>query len=1040
MAYTTDCYGPESRVVEIPILDFLTKDFGYTYLKPSLHAESREGENNVILKDIFINAMMRINEIDEDTANSIYQDMLNLSDNQKWLERLRGDNYSKSVPDQKDDKTIRLIDLIDPKNNDWTVTNQFKVKSERSRIPDVVVFINGIPVVVIEAKSPFSSKNKIGEAFDQIMQYENDIPRLFQSNVFNIVTDEQRTLYGATGSPAKFWGYWRCPWPMTKEDFGGDELKMALWCLLDKKRLLDLISHFVVFEREEDEDGRTRIVKKVCRYQQYRAVNKIFDRVVKDEQNKGLVWHTQGSGKSLTMVFSALKLKMHRTIEDKNYSKPNIIVLTDRIDLDTQIARTFKACGVTNVDHISTVADLHSKARVDTLGLTLISTIFKFQGSKKAVPNSKNWIVLVDECHRTQEKDLAAFLRMTFPDAKFFGFTGTPVKSNDLNTYQNFSPEGEAYIDRYDIDDAVADGATVPIHYTGRKAEWHLDAKKLDILFDNKFADLDEDKLNEVKEKGVKLADIVKHKERVETLAFDIWSHFKETALPDGLKAQIVAYDREAVILYKRALNDVLQKHFMKKEGLSEDEAYKKADSYSACVYSNNQEDAKPSENEYTSEIRKDLQKHFLDKDAEKEVKKRFKTVGSAPYFLIVCNKLLTGFDAPIEGVMYLDNPLTQHNLLQAIARTNRVFNGGKKHKGLIVDYIGVSKKLDEALSSYRKEDIQNALKDIGQIAEDLKNSHHEVMLMMRGIDLKAPNKRAEFIKLKDNLETIDTWYIYKKRAKAFIRDYENLSPEPEVLQYQNDLKWIVSFLQWGTLEFEKKKAPGLEDYSEKIREMLEDHLEVTGIKTICKLRHLTDPEFYNDFDTTGKSEEDLREAATRKVTELQEITKQKTEENELRYSKFSERVKDLLARLESGESSIEEILSDSEKLSKDIQAEENAYKKSGLTVQEYDVLKIMEAFRYSENDKDEDDNDDDSSQTSERGDIINKLTDFAKQVVEVYESDVTAPIGWHLKNQMKKELRQVVRRILKDTNLQGWQKEIPAKIEEYALKNFIKV
>ena len=221
--------------------------------------------------------------------------------------------------------------------------------------------------------------------------------------------------------------------------------------------------------------------------------------------------------------------------------------------------------------------------------MTVLSTVFKFQGSEEPIPNSANWIVMVDECHRTQEKDLGAYLRKTMPEARFFGFTGTPIKKNDKDTYANFGVVGEGYLDKYGIDDAVADGATVPIYYTGRKTDWHIDEAKIDILFDQWFADLPDDKLEEVKKRGVKITDLVKHPKRVDLIAYDIWTHFKEYARPDGFKAQIVAIDREAVILYKRALDKVIADDLIA-QGMDSDEAAAQAAAMSACVYSASQD------------------------------------------------------------------------------------------------------------------------------------------------------------------------------------------------------------------------------------------------------------------------------------------------------------------------------------------------------------------------------------------------------------------------------------------------------------------
>lgn len=525
--------GGEWTFAEKPVIDAL-KAIGYSYLDPKKHDESRDAQNHVIFKPLFIEAIKRINGISDTDAQAVYKELVSKSDNEEWTKILRGD-YSRTVESKATKQTIHLIDFLNPKNNTFTVTNQLYIKSEKPRIPDVLVYINGIPVVVVEAKSPLNYKNKTGEAFAQIKQYERDIPRLFSTNQFNIITDGTNCLYGATGSPSKFYGTWKDPWPRDTKDFGS-ALEQGLWSLLEPSRLLDMIAHFIVFERE---DGR--VIKKICRYHQFRAVNKIVDRVAEGKKSKGLIWHTQGSGKSLTMVYTALKLKKHLTVNSPALANPNIMVLTDRIDLDDQISGTFIACGLPNPERMEKVQDLRDLLSTKSDGLMVLSTIFKFQGSRKPIENSKNWIVLVDECHRTQEKGLGAYLRATLSEASFFGFTGTPIKKTDKDTYANFGEPGEGYLDKYGIDDAVADGATVPIHYTGRKTDWHIDEAKIDILFDQWFAELPDEQLEELKRKGVKLSHLVKHPKRIELVAFDVWSHYKEYAKPDGFKAQLVA-------------------------------------------------------------------------------------------------------------------------------------------------------------------------------------------------------------------------------------------------------------------------------------------------------------------------------------------------------------------------------------------------------------------------------------------------------------------------------------------------------------------
>lgn len=1005
--------GMEWLLAEQPTLACL-EGLGYRFVPPSDHARLRDGDNQVLLRPHLVEAIKRINGLTEADAQAAAADLASISDNEHWLKILRGD-FSRVVRGEATHQTIRVVDLLDPANNLFTVTHQFRVKAELTRIPDVVVHLNGIPVVVIECKSPVNAKDKSGEAFEQIKQYERDIPRLFLSNCFNIITDGTNCLYGATGSPAKFFGAWRDPWPRRAEEFP-DALSLGLWSLLEPSRLLDLIAHFIVFERSND-DGVAKVVKKMCRYQQFRAVNKIVERVAENRHRRGLIWHTQGSGKSLTMVYAALKLKTHRTVSSPQLANPNIMVLTDRIDLHTQISGTFAACGLPNPVPVETIGDLHTLIRGGTDGLTVLSTIFKFQGSEQPVAKSAGWIVMVDECHRTQEKDLGAYLRKTLPEARFFGFTGTPVKKTDRDTYENFGVVGEGYLDKYGIDDAVADGATVPIFYTGRKADWHIDEAKIDVLFDQWFADLPDDKLAELKKKGVSIADLVKHPRRVELIAFDIWTHFKAYARPDGFKAQIVAIDREAVILYKRALDKVIAEDLMQ-DGWTRERAEAEAASLSACVYSPSQEDGKPSEDPRIEALRQDLRRYYLDADAEKTVKKAFGVKGGKPDFLIVCDKLLTGFDAPLEAVMYLDKPLKEHTLLQAIARTNRVHDA-RKRNGLIVDYIGVSSHLDEALASYRADDVKNAMRNLDDLRNQLRAAQAEVTRMMKGVRRAGgqPGKeglKAEFDQLVTLLGTEDQWFLYRTKARDFIAAYEAVSPDPVVLDFTDDLKWVATFIRYATQVFERTEAFDQRDYSRKIREMLDRHLEVTGLSATIKLRHITDPEFWDDFQTEGRSEADIKEAAIRKSTELRKTLSARMAGNPHQYGKFSERLRELLERLDRGQEGFAELLKAAEALAKDLRAEETAHEGSGLSRGAYGILQVLKSFG---------------------GDASG---DLAAEIDRLYASDETAPPLWQEKEGLRKTLRQQVRGLAHQYGL-GNLKEVSEQVEDFALKHFAK-
>ncbi|TIM38302.1 type I restriction endonuclease subunit R [Mesorhizobium sp.] len=1005
----------EYRLAEKPALDMLAA-LGYQPLAPEAALAMRQEENRVILKPLLTQALQALNGIGLDDAEAIYNDLATLSDNEDWQKKLRG-GYSRRLAGKNRDQPIALIDFKVPANNRFHVVPQFRVAAQRPRIADIVLFVNGIPLVVVEAKSPLKATAKAGEAFEQIKQYERDIPRLFASNAFNIVTDGIVTLYGATGARSSFYAPWPDAWSRTRSEFV-DDLAKDLWCLAEPSRLLDLLAHFIVFETDP-ETGRK--LKKVCRYQQFRAVNRAVQRVAEGDHRKGLIWHTQGSGKSLTMVFLALKLKTHLTLDAPTLANPNILVLTDRIDLDTQIGSTFVACGLPNPKQAGSVAELREAVARGGNGQILLSTIFKFAGSCDAIPNSENWIVLVDECHRTQEKDLGAYLQATLPDARFFGFTGTPIKSTDKDTYARFSIEGEGYLDKYGIDDAVRDGATVPILYEGRKTDWAINEAEIDILFDRWFLDLPDDKREQLKRKGLTLATIAKHPERVRLIALDIWEHFKQVCAPDGFKAQIVAVDREAVILYRAALASVIAADLVQ-GGMNEDAALAKADAMISCVYSKSQEDNKPSEDPDVAALRTELERQYLDDAAEKEAKKSFKAFGQEPSFLIVCDKLLTGFDAPIEAVMYLDKPLKEHGLLQAIARTNRTCSLKRpdgieitKPHGRIVDYIGVTSHLDEALQSYRSEDVENALRDITILRNDLKEAHARYRSQKRAMGLEGMDEKAAAYAV-GKLATAgreDEWFDLQRLARNFIRVYGDLSPDPAILDFTDEVKWAAAFLRLATQVIAKDESLDHRSYTGKIRDMLEAHVHATGLSTTIRLRSITDPNFADDFATEEKTDAELQEAFVRKSAELRRVTRELVDKNPAQYGRFSERVLEIIRRFEEGQIAAAEGLREFEDLAGGINAEKGAHAELGMDERAFSILRIMEAL------------------ASDAG--HGALQDAAIAIGAIYAGAQASQPAFTFMPDYLRSLRQQVRRILSEHGI-GESMAIREAVEEFAV------
>jgi len=558
--------------------------------------------------------------------------------------------------------------------------------------------VNGIPLVVIECKSPTLGDKWRNQAIKQVIRYQEasdefrgqGAPKLFETVQLIVGCCGQGASYGTVGTPKRYWGEWKEPFPLTLDELATElgraptPQDITLLGLLKPENLLDVVRNFVVFDAES---GRT--VRKVCRYKQFIAVNKAIRRIKsadRPDKRGGVVWHTQGSGKSLTMLWLALKLRRDPSLEN-----PTLLVVTDRIDLDKQIRDTFIHCGFPNPEQAESVKHL-KELLSGPGGKAVMTTVQKFQedtnpgGStgegertkritRQEYPllsESENIFVMVDEAHRTQYRGLAANLRKALPNACFLGFTGTPIDKKDRSTLETFGP----YIDTYTIEQAVRDGATVPIFYEGRLPELSIIGQSLDKLFDHVFADRSDEEKVEIKKKYATEQAIAAAPKRIEAICLDIIEHFELAIRPNGFKAQVVAVSREVAVQYKETL----------------DRLNAPPSTLIMSVGHNDEER---------------LAKYGLSKEQKDDSIKKFKEAKS-PEILIVCDMLLTGFDAPVEQVMYLDSPLKEHTLLQAIARTNRTADN--KTYGLVVDYWGISESLQEALAIFSPTDVAGAM------------------------------------------------------------------------------------------------------------------------------------------------------------------------------------------------------------------------------------------------------------------------------------------------------------------------------------------
>ena len=475
--------------------------------------------------------------------------------NEEFFKWLSGD---KTMPFGENNRhvPIRLIDFDKLTNNSYIVTNQFRIHQRETKIPDVVMLINGIPVVVGEAKTPIRpSVSWLDGAHEVHDIYENAVPQLFVPNILSFATEGKELFYGAIRCPLEFWS----PWRLEENDdnalakqLGLGEVGKELSDLLKPARLLDILQNFSLFTTNK----KKQRIKIIPRFQQYEGANKIVQRVIEGEIKKGLIWHFQGSGKSLLMVFAAQKLR-----REPKLKSPTVIVLVDRIDLDTQISGTFNAADVPNVETVDSIKELQSFLERDTRKI-IISTIYKFRDAKPNINTRDNIIVMVDEAHRTQEGDLGRQMRAALPNAFLFGLTGTPVNKADKNTFWAFGAEEDqgGYMSRYTFHDSIRDEATLPLHFEPRLLDVHVDKEALDKAFAEfkEITALSDEEADALSEKSTKMADFLKAPNRVAKIVNDIAQHFKEKVEPQGFKAMIVTTDRYACVQYKEELD----KHF----------------------------------------------------------------------------------------------------------------------------------------------------------------------------------------------------------------------------------------------------------------------------------------------------------------------------------------------------------------------------------------------------------------------------------------------------------------------------------------------
>lgn len=858
----------------------------------------RESFREVILEKVFKESIKTINPwIEDDQISEVLRRITtpqanSLLEANKDIHTLLLENTSVSENKKTGEKspTVRFIDFTNPKNNSFIAISQFKVNipgTEKHIIPDIVLFVNGLPLVVVECKSPATS-DPINEAIEQLKRYSNrrgtkeGNEKLFHYNLFSVVTSNQSAKYGSITSEQEHFYEWKDPYPYSLSEINPNKStitsqEVLVQGMLSKSNLLEILQTFTLFV----EDPKGGVIKIVPRYQQFRAVKKIVKKVkeVKTSEEKGgILWHTQGSGKSLTMMFT-----VRAFYHVPKLSNFKIIFITDREQLEKQLKETSGSVGFT-INHAHSIEKLKELLKTDTPDLVM-GMIHKFQEKelKTEFPllnQSPNILVMIDEAHRTQYKLLGANLRKALPNSIKIAFTGTPIEK----TQKTFGD----YIDKYGIRQSVEDGVTVEIVYEGRTHSAELsDEEAANAKFEDVFRAVDDQEKQKILGRYTWKA-YLEAEEVIKDKAKDMVEHYIAHVFPNGFKAQVVATSRLAAIRYKKALEDAINEkiQLLPKETPNQIDIEKLKRIKVAVIISGSlNDDPQIFKKEYVDpqEHEKNIRSFKMPFDKIDE-----SGISGDVGFIVVNEMLITGFDAPLEQVMYLDNIVKDHNLLQAVARVNRVYKN--KSCGFIVDYVGILKNLKESLAIYASEDIEEISQVVvnkAKAKDDLKYVHGQINNFF---------KKYQIENWRDNIEEVIDLLVDEETRNEFIilvrnfnKAIDKVLPDPEALKYLTDLK-IINFIKESARNRYRDDKLSIKDASKKIRAIVEEYLISRGVDP--KIPPL--PLLSDNFITINKKKSPKARAEELRYAIIEHVEMHYEEDPEL-YERFSDRLKRLI-------------------------------------------------------------------------------------------------------------------------------------------------
>ncbi len=852
----------EDNTIEQMLLNSLQQN-GWKYIE----AENLPRQHNdVMVEPMVKEALIRLNPViaeEPSRADEVIYKLRSLILSTQALDLVtRNESFKKlifeenSFPFGKDGRMvpIRFFGTMTPEDlalNEYVVTNQWVYPTvESGKRLDIVLLINGFPVVIGELKTPVRDAISWLDAAGDIAAYEKSIPQMFVSNIFNFATEGKCFRYGSVKMPIGLWGPWHTPFHKTEGSL--IDVKMSVEDVITPAKVVDIFQFFTIFAT----DKKYQKYKIICRYQQYEGANLLVDRVKAGYPKQGLIWHFQGSGKSLLMVFAAQKLRMIPELKN-----PTVVIVDDRIDLETQITATFNASDIPNLVSLSTKEELINFFKQDTRKIA-ITTIFRFGDVDGVLNERDNIIVMVDEAHRTQEGNLGEKMHAALPNAFFFGLTGTPINRVDKNTFHTFgtAEDKSGYMSKYSFSDSIRDGATLPLNFEPVPVDLHVDRNKLDKEFDALTENLSEEDRAELS-KRVNMKAIMYDKKRIRKVCEHIANHFKTKIAPNGYKGQVVCYDRECCLLYKKELDDLL------------------GEETSTIVMDTNND----KEDRYKAYRR--------DRDAEGKVLDRFRDPKDPLKLVIVTSKLLTGFDAPILQVMYLDKPMKDHNLLQAICRTNRVYNDGKTH-GLIVDYVGIFDDVARALD-FDENSMRRVITNIEEVKTQFPALMRKCLSYFMGIDRTVDGWEG-LMAAQDCIPTNKDKDAFAADYRVLNRLWNALSPDNFLTPYKMDYLWLSKVYE-SVKPTDNRGSLIWAALGSKTMELVHQNLEVGEIHDDIDILHM-DAELIDEFIEKQK---DIKK--TTKKVEIDLVAKIRKHSNDPKFIQLGEKLESLREKHEKG-------------------------------------------------------------------------------------------------------------------------------------------